>query len=65
MFVRRVAEVEVWTQTKVLSPYINMQICNDLQKRRICRENSKYAPDENFVAFFAFAERLLTFALPP
>ena len=25
-----------------------LQICNYVQKRRICRENSKYATDENF-----------------
>ena len=28
------------------------------EKSKICRENSKYGPDENFVAIFAFAERL-------
>ena len=27
---------------------LNVQICNYAQKQRICRENSKYAPDENF-----------------
>ena len=33
-----------------------------MQKRRICRENSKYAPDESFSAVFAVAERLPTSA---
>ena len=32
------------------------------KKRRIVRENSKFAPDESFVAISAFAERLPTFA---
>ena len=27
---------------------LNLQICGYAQKRRICRENSKYALDENF-----------------
>ena len=27
---------------------LKLQICNYVQKERICRENSKYAPDENF-----------------
>ena len=27
---------------------LNLQICNYAQKRRICRDNSKYALDENF-----------------
>jgi len=31
---------------------MNLQICNYTQKRRICRENSKYAPDENFCGYF-------------
>ena len=26
-------------------------------KRRICRENNKYTPDENCVAIFALADR--------
>ena len=30
--------------------------------RRICRENSKYAPNESFVAIFVLAERLPTSA---
>ena len=33
-----------------------------MQKRRICREDSKYAPNESFVAIFALAERLPTSA---
>ena len=37
-----------------------LQICNYAQKRRICRENSNYVPDEIFLAKFAFAERLPT-----
>ena len=34
----------------------NLQSCNYVQKRRICRENSKYAPDEKFMAIFALAK---------
>ena len=41
---------------------LNVQICNYAQKRRICRENSKYTPDKKIVAIFAFAERLPTSA---
>ena len=37
-----------------------VQICNYTQKWRIFRDNSKYAPEESFVAIFA--ERLPTFA---
>ena len=37
-------------------------MCKYAQKQQICRENSKYAPDESFVAIFALAERLPTFA---
>ena len=40
----------------------NLQICNYAQKQQICHGNSKYAPDEKFVAIFAFAESLPTFA---
>ena len=40
---------------------LKLQICNYGQKERICRENSKYAPDENFVAIIA-SERLPTSA---
>ena len=42
-----------------------MQICNDPQKRRICRENSKHTLDKNFIAIFALAKRLPTFAPLP
>ena len=35
------------------------------QTRHICRENSKYTPDENFVAIFVLAERQPTFATLP
>ena len=35
------------------------------QKRQIYRENSKYTPDENFVAIFALTKRLPTFAALP
>ena len=41
---------------------LDLQLCNYAQKRRICRENSKYAPDKSFVAIFALAERLPTSA---
>ena len=38
------------------------KICSYAQKWHIRRKYSKYAPDEKFVAIFAFAERLPTFA---
>ena len=44
---------------------MNLQICNYAQKRRICRENSKYAPDKKIMAIFALAERLPTSATLP
>ena len=31
---------------------LNLQICDNAQKRRICRENCKYAFDENFHGHF-------------
>ena len=31
---------------------LNLQICSYTQKRRICRENSKYVPDEIFCGHF-------------
>ena len=31
---------------------LDLQICNCAQKLRICRENSKYALDENFYGPF-------------
>ena len=37
---------------------LNMQIRNSEQKRRICRENRKYAPDEIALATFTLDERL-------
>ena len=37
---------------------LNLQICNFVQQRRICCKNSKYAPDETFVASSALKERL-------
>ena len=43
----------------------NSRICSFLQNRRICCENSKYTPDENFVAIFAFTKRLPTSAALP
>ena len=42
--------------------FANLQICNYMPKQRICRENSKYALDENFMAIFALAEMLPTSA---
>ena len=42
--------------------YILNKICSYAQKRHIRHKNSKYAPDEKFVAIFAFAERLPTSA---
>ena len=41
---------------------LNLQICKYAQKWRICRKNSKYAHDENFLAIFASDERLQTSA---
>ena len=41
---------------------LDLQICNHAQKRHVFRENSKYAPDKNFVAFLTFAENLPIFA---
>ena len=31
---------------------LHLQICNYVQKRRICCKNSNYAPVKNFVAIF-------------
>ena len=42
---------------------LNLQICNYAQKRRICRENGKYALDESFMTIFAPDERLPTSAI--
>ena len=37
---------------------LSLQICDYAQKRRICRENCKYALDENCMAIFDPDERL-------
>ena len=37
---------------------LSFQVCNHTQKLRICRQNSKYAPYQSFVAIFALVERL-------
>ena len=39
---------------------LNLQIRNNKQKRRICRENRMYALDEFFMDIFALTERLPT-----
>ena len=47
-----------WARSALLYIYItyctelNLQICNYVQKRHICHENSKYAPDENSYGHF-------------
>ena len=41
-----------------------LQICNYVQKRRICRENSKYAPDENFCGHFCPRRKAASFCHP-
>ena len=41
---------------------LNWQICNSGQKRRICRKNSKYAPEENFCGHFCPRRKLPTSA---
>ena len=50
---------EVYYYTVYISYYtdLDFHICKYAQKQRICRENSKYALDENFMAIFALAER--------
>ena len=45
-----------------ISYWIEFAICNNAQKRLICRDNSKYAPAKTFVAIFTLAGRLPTFA---
>ena len=40
----------------------NVQICDYAQKGHICRENRKYAHDENFDGHFCFRQRLPTSA---
>ena len=44
---------------------LNWQICNHAQKRRIFRENSKYAPGKNYLAIFASRESLTNSATLP
>ena len=41
---------------------LNVQICNYVQKQRICRENSKRALDKSLYGHFALVERLPTSA---
>ena len=47
-----------WARSALLNVYIayftelNLQICDFAQKRRICRENCKYALDERFHGHF-------------
>ena len=43
---------------------LNLQICNYAQKRRICREISKYAPDENFCGHFCPRRKTANFCHP-
>ena len=43
---------------------LKLQICDYAQKRRICRENCKYALDERFHGHFPSDERLPSFATP-
>ena len=43
---------------------INLQICNYAQKRRICRKNSKYAPDENYCGHFCPRRKAANFCHP-
>ena len=39
---------------------LNLQICNYAQKRRICRKNRKYPPDENFFGHFSPRQKAAT-----
>ena len=43
---------------------LNLQICNYVQKRRICRENCKYAFDENFHGHFCPRRKAAMFCHP-
>ena len=43
---------------------LNLQICDYAQKRRICRENSKYAFDENFHGYFCLRRMAANFCHP-
>ena len=40
--------------------YLTKWICNYAQKRRICRENSKCTPDENFLGHFCTRRKAAT-----
>ena len=56
--------VLLWQEVHYYMVYIvyftelNLQICDYTQKRRICRENCKYAFDENIHGHFCPDERL-------
>ena len=43
---------------------LNLQVCNYAQKRRICRKNSEYAPDENSYAHFCSRRKADNFCQP-
>ena len=43
---------------------LNFQICTYSQKRRICRENSQEAPDENFCGHFCPSRKAANFCHP-
>ena len=43
---------------------LNLQICDFAQKRRICRENCKYALDENFHGHFCPRRKAAKFCHP-
>ena len=43
---------------------LNLQICDYAQKRRICRENCKYAFDENFHGPFCPRQKTAKFCHP-
>ena len=43
---------------------LNLQICDYAQKRRICRENSKYALDENFHGYFCLQRKATNLCHP-
>ena len=43
---------------------LNLQICNYAQKRRICRENSKYVLDKNFYGHFCARRKAVNFCHP-
>ena len=46
------------------STELNLQICDCAQKRRICRENCKYALDENFHGHFCPPRKAAKFCHP-